>query len=58
MRRHGQYHGADLTSFHINPISAMPEIITDVSGRTRITIALPLNRTPIVAYPVGYVESR
>ncbi|MDY7547085.1 glucans biosynthesis glucosyltransferase MdoH [Glaciimonas sp. GNP009] len=30
-----------------------PEIVTDASGRTRITIALPLKRTPIVARPWG-----
>ncbi|QRX84765.1 glucans biosynthesis glucosyltransferase MdoH [Glaciimonas sp. PAMC28666] len=30
-----------------------PEIVTDASGRARITIALPLKRTPIVARPWG-----
>jgi len=30
-----------------------PEIVTDASGRTRLTIAPPLKRTPIVAHPWG-----
>ncbi|MGS0740765.1 glucans biosynthesis glucosyltransferase MdoH [Glaciimonas sp. GG7] len=33
--------------------SAAPEVITDAAGRTRITLAVPLNRTPIVAHPWG-----
>jgi membrane glycosyltransferase len=30
-----------------------PEIVTDAGGRTRVTIAPPLKRTPIVAHPWG-----
>ncbi|AIY42496.1 Glucans biosynthesis glucosyltransferase H [Collimonas arenae] len=34
-------------------VQALPEISTDASGRSRIEIAPPLHRTPIVAHPWG-----